>query len=413
MAEIKDTLQEKNPWWVQGFKIDFKDRAIYRELNKFLRLPQIIALIGLRRVGKTTIMFKIIENSISCGHDAKKIIYFSFDEFKDINIRDVLKTYEQIADVDLRDGKYLLLLDEIQKLNNWENQLKSIYDSYKNIKIIISGSESLFIQKKSKETLAGRMFEFKVSTLSFAEFLNFKNVEFKPIGLHEKELLRQFDDFIVTQGFPELVSVADKSIIKKYVQEGIIDKVIFKDIPTLFKIKDISILESLLKLILENPGQLIELSDLSKDLKVSRQTLSNYLMYLEKSFLIKKLYNFSKSRRKVERKLKKYYPAFISTDLAFRDDDLSKSKVFEWAIINQSSAEFFWRDSYKNEVDMVLEKLTPVEIKYGKIDTHGVLAFMNKFNVENGLIVSLNREEKIKAGNKTISVIPAYKFLLA
>jgi predicted AAA+ superfamily ATPase len=227
-------------------------------------------------------------------------------------------------------------------LKNWEEQLKRLYDTFgKNIKIIISGSESLFIKKKSKETLAGRIFEFKVEPLSFKEFLNFKGVDFRPVGLYEKKLINLLNEFTLTLGFPELVGIKDKEVIKKYSRESIVEKVVYRDIPKLFKIKDASIIESLLNVFMEKPGQLTEISELAKELKISRQTLSNYLTYLEESFLLKKLHNFSRSRRMVERKLKKYYPAIISTDLLFSEDDSSKAKVFEWLIVNQLKAEFF------------------------------------------------------------------------
>jgi predicted AAA+ superfamily ATPase len=85
---------------------------------------------------------------------------------------------------------------------------------------------------------------------------------------------------------------------------------------------------------LEEPGQLVELSELG-ELRVSRQTVSSYLSYLEQSFLVRKLYNYSTGRRKVERKLKRYYTTIISVDLLFNEDDLSKSRVFEWAMISQ------------------------------------------------------------------------------
>jgi len=415
MAQIKETLEDKNSWWKEEFKINFKDRIIYGKIQKFMPLQQIIALTGLRRVGKTTIMLKIAEDNIKKGFNPKNIIYFSFDEFKDIEIREVMKEYENITEKNFRKEKYILLLDEIQKLNNWENQLKSVYDSFgKNIKIIISGSESLFIKKNFKETLAGRIFEFKVEPLLFKEFLLFKEIEFKPIGLYEKDLIMLFNEFMLTLGFPELVGIKDKDIIKKYVKEGIVDKIVYKDIPALFKIKDVFIIESLLNIIMEEPGQLIEISELAKELKTSRQTISNYLTYLEESFLIKKLYNFSRNRRKIERKLKKYYSAIISIDLLFKNDDLSKSKVFEWALVNQLNAEFFWRDSYKNEVDIILMEngIMPVEIKYGKIDLKGLLAFMQKFNINKGYIISYNKEEKHKTKDKIIFVLPVFKFLL-
>lgn len=223
-----------------------------------------------------------------------------------------------------------------------------------------------------------------------------------------------FKEFILTQGFPELVSIGEKDIIKKYIRESIVEKVVYRDIPRLFKVKDISVIESLLNIFMEEPGQIIEVAELAKELKISRQTLSNYLSYLEDSFLIRKLYNFSRSRRKVERKLKKYYPTTVSVDLLFKEDDFSRSKVFEWLIVNQLKAEFFWRDPYKNEVDVVIaDKIPiPVEIKYGKIDVKGLLAFMKKFGVSEGRVISFDEEKKQEAEGKIIVITPAYKFLI-
>jgi len=415
MANIKAALVESNPWWKKEYVIVFKDREIYEDIRKFMLLPQIIALTGLRRVGKTTLMLKMAEDTIKTGFERKNVVYFSFDEFRDVGIRDVVKAYEELMEKDVREGKCLFLFDEIQKLRDWEDGLKGFYDAHKeNAKIVISGSESLFIRKKSKETLAGRIFEFKVEPLSFREFLAFKGVSLKPAGIYEKELSRLFAQFVLTAGFPELVEVRDKDVIRKYVKESIVEKIVYRDIPGLFRIRDLSMLESLLNVLMEEPGQLIEMSDLASGLKVSRQTVSNYLKYLEDSFLVRKLYNFSKSRRKVERKLKKYYPTIVSVDLLFREDDYSRSRIFEWLMVNQFNAEFFWRDPYKNEVDVVLAdgKPQPVEIKYGKIDFKGLLAFMKKFKVDEGIIISGSLEETKRIDGKTIHVIPAFKYLL-
>jgi hypothetical protein len=412
---IKEALQDFNPWWKGEFQIEFKEREIYQQIQKFMPLPQIIAFTGLRRIGKTTLMFKIIEDSIKKGFNPKNIIYFSFDEFKEIEVRKLMGEYEELMEKTFRKEKYLLLLDEIQKLNNWEEQIKSIYDIFKaKIKIVVSGSESLFIKRKSKETLAGRIFEFKVEPLLFREFLAFKNFTFKPVELHKKELKKLLSEFTLTLGFPELAEVKDKEIIRKYVREGIIEKVIYKDMQILFNIRDIAEIESLLNMLLEEPGQIIDMSKLAKEMGISRQTLSNYLTYLEEAFFIRKLYNFSRNRRKIERKLKKYYPTIVSPDLLFREDDFSKSRVFEWLIVSQLRADFFWRDPYKNEVDVVLvdKNPVPVEIKYGKTGNKGVLVFMKKFKVDRGYIISSNLEEEQIVDKKHISVIPAYKFLL-
>ena len=82
MVEIISYMREFNPWWEGKFKLEYKEREIYSKIKKFLEMPQIIALTGLRRVGKTTIMLKIVEEWLSSGFDPQNIFFFSFDDFK-------------------------------------------------------------------------------------------------------------------------------------------------------------------------------------------------------------------------------------------------------------------------------------------------------------------------------------------
>ena len=414
MSQISDILYEANPWWGGETKLEYKERLIYRQLKKFLNTKMILAFTGLRRVGKTTLMLKIIKDRINGGMDPKDILFFSFDEKKDIEIRDVIKEYERLLNKDMRSGKHLLILDEIQKLDGWEDKLKWIYDVYSNnTKILISGSESLFIRKKSRESLAGRMFEFKINPLSFREFLEFKGQKTDTPEFYKRELGRLLNEYIRIQGFPELVGVSDQTLIKKYITEGIAEKIIYKDIPEIFEVRNTDSLASILKILMEEPGQLIEHLKLSKELGISRYTVSKYLEYLENAFLVRKLYNYSRNARKSERSLRKYYPSIISTELTFKTDDLYRSKVFEWLLVNQADAQFFWRDERGNEVDMVVkEGPLPIEIKYGRVEQEGVMSFMNKFKVNSAQIITNDIESVSRVGSKTINIIPAYKFML-
>ncbi|MBI1973936.1 ATP-binding protein [Candidatus Micrarchaeota archaeon] len=416
MTQISGIIEELNPWWKTQFRVDgYREREIYSDIKKFMRLPQIIALTGLRRVGKTTLLLRIVEDAIKGGLDSRNVLYVSFDELKAVSIREVLREYEVLVNRNLRYGKFLVLLDEVQKLVGWQDQLKALYDLYKGrIKFVVSGSESLFIRRGWKESLAGRLFDFKLEPLSFGEFIEFKQLNYHPIKLYSRELSRLFDEFILTQGFPELVGVTDKIVIRKYIRENVIEKVIFRDLPSLLNVKNVSVIESLLTLLIEEPGQIVDISHLAGELGVSRKTLSDYLSYLEQSFLVRKLYNFSRSRSKVERKLRKYYPTVVSPELVFRNDDLSRSRVFEWMIVNQLKAEFFWRDVYKNEVDIVLygRKPVPIEVKYGKIDTSGLRAFIRRFKVGKGYVVTPGAEETRKVNGAEICIVQAFLFLL-
>src|SRR3989344_5116542 len=171
---IIEALEGGNKWWKEKFSTEYKDREIYAEIKKFLKERQIIALVGLRRTGKTTIMLKIVEDSLP-HLDKINIIYFSFDEFKGTRIGEVIKAYSRLMNRDTGKGRYLFLFDEIQKVEDWEEQLKRIYDESPNFKIIISGSESLFIRQMSRESLAGRIYEFQIKTLNLREYLAFRN----------------------------------------------------------------------------------------------------------------------------------------------------------------------------------------------------------------------------------------------
>jgi predicted AAA+ superfamily ATPase len=100
--------------------------------------------------------------------------------------------------------------------------------------------------------------------------------------------------------------------------------------------------------------------------------------------------------------------------MLFNPDTTIQSKAFEGLLVNQLNAEYFWRDSYKNEVDIILDdqKLRPIEIKYGKIETEGLLRFMEKYHVNEGYIISNHLEKTYEINGKKILITPAYKYLL-
>ncbi len=406
---IINLLQKNNPWWKGEFKLEFKDRRIYEEIKKYLHLRHIISLTGLRRTGKTTIMKKIIEDNAS-KYSKENIVYFSFDEFKEEKLINILEVYESFMKKDLLKEKFLFLFDELQKVNDWNDQLKTIYDLYPNIKFIISGSESLFIRKKTRESLAGRIFEFKVNPLTFDEFLSFRKKKFDNLNLYKKELLNELDKYLICNGFPEIIN-ENEEICEKYINENIIEKILFKDIPQLVPIDNVPVLEQILRIILNEPGQIMNFEELSKELGISRQTVSIYTDYLEKSFLIKKLYNFSRNARKTQRKYKKYYPSLISRDLLNNNERFGK--VFETFLINETTGEFFWRDVYKNEVDLILTKpeIIAIKIKSGEVkekNLDSLNKFIKKYKPKKAIVLSYDVEKKIK----DIEVMPFYKYLL-
>ena len=408
---IIEAIEETNKWWKGEFDLEFKPREIYKKITEYLDARQMIALTGLRRVGKTTLMLKIAQDTQE-KINKENIFYFSFDDFKKGRIKEIINTYARLMKKDLDKETFLFLFDEIQKVEDWEEQIKRVYDNYKNIKIIMSGSESLFIKKQSRESLAGRFFEFHIKPLKFKEYLLFKNKQIENIELYKEEIIKELNNFVICNGFPEIVDKSEE-FISKYLKENIIEKIIYRDMLQIFPIREPIVLESIFRTILYNPGDMINIDNLATEVNASKQTVLTYLDYLEKSFLIKKVYNFSKNMKKTNRKLKKYYPMILVPEIIEKSE--MAGKVFETVVIKELNGEFFWRDVYKNEVDLIKiekEKILPIEIKYGKIEVGPLKLFMKKFKVKKGIILSYETKDVIKWEGNEIEVIPFYEYAL-
>lgn len=404
MALIEEAVFDSNPWWKGAFfPITYKLREAYKKIEPFINKRQIVGVYGLRRTGKSYLLYHIIKRLLEDKKDPRTVVYFSFDAFRNTTLFELLKESTNIT------GKepQFLFLDEVQKIENWQEQVKRIYD-LKNIKIFVTGSESLFIKKTSKESLAGRIFEFEMKPLSFREYLEFKGIKITKI--YSEEIKKALSHYLLTSGFPELVEETDPFFIRKYIKEGIIDKAIFREIPETFSIDDPSLLERIMNIIVGNPGLLLDKNDLANTLGIHRKTVTKYLFYLESSFLIRNTYNYSTNVSTSEKKLKKYYPGFSCLSIGAKSDSAYVGKVVESICVNQLNAKFFWRNPQKDEVDIVLtDPLIPIEVKYQENpEVGGIIKFQNKFNVSNCLVITKNTEKK----QDRIEFIPLWKWLL-
>lgn len=410
-------LEEFNHWWIRG-KVDpelalpFK-RDIYEEIEKSIAKKFILALVGLRRIGKTVLIYQFIQKLISEGVPKENIIFFSFDESA-AQLGDILDSYKEFQKKDFRDDKVYIFLDEIQKCNNWENEIKKYYDLYPKIKIIISGSESLFIKKKTKETLAGRIIEFALTPFSFREYLRFHGV--KELDLkYETKIASLFVKYAKMGGFPETFSFDNDKEFKEYIRALVVDKIVYKDIPKSFKIESPEFLGVLLELIATNPGINLDYMSLSKQFEKDRRVIKDYISYLKESFLVCILGNYRKGSITTLRKMKKAYPTDNALSYMYKlgIDDSFFGKMIECLVVNKLKAKSFWKDG--NEVDIVVENF-PIEVKYqeqiGSGDFIALKSFMRKFNVKEGVMITKKDERQITIEEGKIKLIPAWKWFL-
>lgn len=415
---IRRLIYEYNPQ-LTGKKIEtpqFK-RKLYFELLKWLQKKQILAITGLRRVGKTTLMKQLMQK-------LDKAAFFSFDE-EETQTKETLVFVMDFCLNNLK-AKYILL-DEIHYVKDWQGVLKRYYDT-KNIKFVISGSESIEITK-AKESLAGRIITFRLDVLDFREYLELKEIKVKGIKIDEiyekmmteKELLEQeFFNYLYSGAFPEIVNETNEEIIRKYINELVVKKIIYRDIPRIFEIKRKDLVFELFRYICDNSANLFEIKNLCNTFKADYETITNYLFYLEKAFLIKISEVYSKSIAKRIRRNKKIYvihPCIAFAALGYKKETVIE-KILGQYVETLIAKKFFWRDKHKNEVDVVIQgkPIKPIEVKYKnnitKEDLKCLLRFMNVFKLKEGTIITKDIFKKEIITGKTILFVPAWLFSL-
>lgn len=218
-------------------------------------------------------------------------------------------------------SKCFVFFDEIQYLKNWELHLKSLVDSYHNIKFIVSGSAAAALKLKSNESGAGRFTEFSLPPLTFHEYLSLKNIDSlvqeKVPKNHTGDISYISDDFATTDidklnehfidyinfgGYPEVsLSKSIREDPGRYIRNDIIDKVLLRDLPILYGIEDIQELNSLFTYIAYNSGNEMSLDTISKSSGVAKNTIKKYISYLEAAFLIKIVHRIDNNAKAFQR----------------------------------------------------------------------------------------------------------------
>jgi len=410
-----ELLELLNPWW-KVKKISRELSPRYRrktlpEIKNLLKFRQIIIVSGIRRVGKSTLMYQLIEDMLK-EVNSENIIYFSFDE-KVETLLDILEKYFDLTGVDWKKEKCFIFLDEIQKLEDWSNKIKIIYDAFPNLKIIVSGSASFNLEKEAKSNLVGRHFIINVEPLSFAEYLELKGskIDLEKTKLWESEIKREFKDYLF-KPFPEIVNFKEPSLIKRYIKDSIIDRVIKIDLSKKFTHINEDLLLRLIDIFYENPGMYINYDEIVKDLKISKKTLVQHLYYLEFAYLIRRVKNFRPSARITSRKLQRIYPFHFALMFGW-----TGKTDFETITATKLDAKYYWRKD-KKEVDFLLvnKKILPFEVKESvkvrKSDIRWLIFFVKKFNTKKGILIYNGKEEEIEIDGVLIEKIPLWKLFL-
>lgn len=371
-------LYKQNPWWEGSFKEESVERKDYLDaIFKNLKTKDVIILTGLRRIGKTTIIKQVIGRLLQTNKP-EEILFVSLDAFNllEYSIHDIIEEYRKIHKKPTREFFYLFL-DEVTARDNFEQELKSIYDN-ENIKVICSSSIATLMRDK-KALLTGRTRTIEVMPLTFTEFLQFRKAE---IPKSDKHLLEaHFKDYLRIGGVPYYVLTEDKEYLNELVQN-----IIYKDIIAYHHITNEKAVKEMFVLLCERVGKVMSYNKLARLLHISVDTAKRFVDYFEKAYLFYIVDKHTGSYNKSVTSPKKIYAGDVGIKnmiTGFRDLGASYENIV-FLKIKHLDPHYYSENLV--EIDFITED-SVIEAKYG-----GELTAKQKKVLE-----SINKKNKIVA----------------
>jgi predicted AAA+ superfamily ATPase len=312
--KVLRVLMGFNPWWVTGEVARENRKPVRRlafyEARKILShksLRRVVLLSGARRVGKTTVLYQLIENLLAAGTPSNSILYVSFDHpvLKFYTMGELLALFQET--IALEDERLHLFFDEVQYTADWDKWVKTLYDQHPYYQIVATGSASPILAAKATESGVGRWVSVRVPTLSFYEYVELKQLKetpslagvTKPTELHRKSkqelatlmralyvLEKHFGRYLLVGGFPEIALTGDIAFAQRLMREDIVDKVLKRDMTALFGVRNVAELEKVFLYLCFHSGGIIVQDTIAKEIGVSRPTAANYLELLIQANLI-------------------------------------------------------------------------------------------------------------------------------
>lgn len=354
-------------------------REVFNKIKKVIERDEFIILAGARQTGKTSLLLLIKEFYENKGTEAN---YFNLENREYLKILNE-RPFNIFDLLPKRPGKQVVLIDEIQYLADPSNFLKLLYDEkIKKIKIIATGSSAFYIDRKFKDSLAGRKFIFNIYPLNFNEFLEFSSAgelaeekSAKRLTTHYKiKLFKLWDEYITYGGYPQ-IALAETNDIKKILIEEIGSSYIKKDVLEA-GIKNMDKYYALIKILADQAGQLVNSQELANTLNLAHKTIEEYLYVMARSYQLAFIRPFYKNLRKELTKMPKAYfydlglRNFFLGDFSAIDKRPDKGAYLENLVFTEFlkqgdslDAIKYWRTQDKKEVDFIVGQ-EAYEIKY-------------------------------------------------
>ncbi len=299
------------------------NRELYmKKLLAYKDTEFIKVITGVRRCGKSSLLKLFMQKILEDNQNAN-VIYMNFESFEFDDIVNYKDMYNKIKEKINKKEKNYILLDEVQRVNEWEKTVNALTVDFDS-DIYITGSNAYLLSSELSTFLSGRYIEIKILPLSFNEFLDFANFD-NDISIEEK-----FSEYIKFGGMPGIITLKNESNLYENALKGIYNTIFIKDVIERNKLVDASLLEKILKFLMSNVGSLIsskKIADFltSQGTKITHNTVLNYLKMLENAYIIYKVPRYDIKGKELLKTLEKYY--IIDTGirnimLGFRNSDL-------------------------------------------------------------------------------------------
>lgn len=370
---IREIFLLQNPWRTQpDFTFNLKNRIILPLLVNALSSPnKILGLIGSRQVGKSSLLFLLIQHLLKHGTTSRNIFYFNLDDLKLHELFDNMPDFIDFTAA--KKEKIFIFIDEVQRLENPGLFLKELYDLGLNIKIIYSGSSQLEIKSKLREHLVGRVRQFEIQRLCFEEYINFN----QPITRQEA-----LEEMLLYGSYPG-VALEQEKLEKKLAIKDIYQSYIEKDLVDFLQVKNISSFNILLGLLANQIGTLLNIESLSRATRLPRKEVERFITILENTFIIKLLNPFHRNYKKEITKT----PKIFFLDLGLRNYAINnfnplplrndRGELFEnFFLLELLHRDYhgltrlnYWRTTNQTEIDFILSNengTEAIEVKWQK-----------------------------------------------
>lgn len=411
---------------------EFHETALPGLYERKLQIPdtkKIISLIGSRRVGKTFYFYQLINNLIDNEINPEQILYLNFEDDRVLPIstaelNEIIEAYYELYPEQIKNIVYFFF-DEIQNIDGWELFIRRIHDR-KNIKIFVTGSSSKLLSREIATSLRGRTLSYYLYPLSFEEFLKFKQIslvkdfEYTSMRFKIKQL---FNEYLYTGGFPEIVLESEQ--LRRPILQNYFEMLIYRDLVERFSIRNITLLKNLVKFLITNISTTFSVNSyfktIKKDTAVGKDTLLEYISYLEDINLIHLIPFFSYSLKRQQVNPRKVYCVDngLRNAVSFRfskdEGRLAENLVF-LELKRRDKEPYYWKN--KGEVDFIVKNednsLIAINVSYGdwidEREIRALLEFSKEFTPRIGRLILLTKD--IEKKEESIEFLPLWKWLI-